>query len=129
MILTRRSMLAGLAGAVAARAAHAAGAAAYDAAAFAAAQEAGKSILVHVTAPWCPTCQAQKPIVSQLSGQPDFAAMAIFEIDFDTSKDLLRSLNVQSQSTMIVYKGKTETARSVGQTDPAAIEALLRTAM
>ena len=22
----------------------------------------GKSVIVHVTAPWCPTCKAQKPV-------------------------------------------------------------------
>jgi thioredoxin 1 len=30
--------------------------------AFAAAQAGGKSIVVHVFAPWCPTCRAQEPI-------------------------------------------------------------------
>jgi thioredoxin 1 len=36
----------------------------YDPASFAAAQKAGQSILIHITAPWCPTCKAQKPIRS-----------------------------------------------------------------
>ena len=31
--------------------------------AFEAAQKAGKSILVHITASWCPTCKAQRPIL------------------------------------------------------------------
>lgn len=129
MILTRRLMLAGLAAVLAAGAANASAVTPYDAAAFAAAQEAGKPVLLHITAPWCGTCKAQKPTISQLGNQPDFAEMQFLEIDFDTSGDLLRSLNVQSQATMIVYKGKTETGRTVGETDPAAIEALLRTAM
>lgn len=129
MTLTRRLMLAGLASAIVAGVAKAAAVTPYDAAAFAAAQEAGKPILLHITAPWCGTCKAQKPIVSQLGGLPDFSEMAIFEIDFDTSSDLLRTLNAQSQATMIVYKGKVETGRAVGETDPAAIEALLRTGM
>jgi len=32
---------------------------------------------------------------------------------------------VRQQSTLIAYKGKEETARSTGETDPAAIAALL----
>lgn len=38
--------------------------------AFAAAQKAGKPILVHVTAPWCTVCAAQKPILAKLEAQP-----------------------------------------------------------
>ena len=40
----------------------------YSPQAFAAAQAAGKPILLHITAPWCPTCKAQKPILSKLEG-------------------------------------------------------------
>ena len=49
----------------------------------------------------------------------------MLDIDFDTSKPLLRKLHVAQQSTLIVYKGKTEVGRSTGDTDPASIEALL----
>jgi hypothetical protein len=38
----------------------------YDPASFAAAEKAGKPILVAVHASWCPTCKAQKPILSEL---------------------------------------------------------------
>ncbi|TAN47631.1 MAG: thioredoxin, partial [Rhodospirillales bacterium] len=34
--------------------------------AFTEAQEAGKSILVDVSAPWCPTCAKQHPIIQGL---------------------------------------------------------------
>ena len=52
-----------------------------------------------------------------------------FDIDFDTSKALLRTLHVAQQSTLIVYKGKQEVGRSTGDTDPASIEALLGKAL
>ena len=35
----------------------------YTPAAFDAAQKAGRSILVEIHAPWCPTCRAQTPIL------------------------------------------------------------------
>ena len=97
----------------------------YDAKAFAAAQAAGKPILLHITAPWCPTCKAQKPILSKLEATPKFSGLVVLDIDFDTSKELLRTLRVSQQSTLIVYKGKTEVGRSTGDTNAASIEALL----
>jgi thioredoxin 1 len=92
---------------------------------FAAAQAAGKPILLHITAPWCPTCKAQKPILSRIGATPKFKDLVVLDIDFDTSKPLLRKLHVAQQSTLIVYKGKKEVGRSTGDTDPASIAALL----
>jgi thiol-disulfide isomerase/thioredoxin len=97
----------------------------FNAAAFEAAQAAGKSILVEVTAPWCPTCKAQAPILASLAGKPKFKDVMTFEIDFDTQKDLLRKFNVRTQSTLITFKGQQETGRSTGDTNTASIEALL----
>lgn len=88
--------------------------------------KAGGPILVHVTAPWCEVCQIQKPIVASLLATPDFRAMKKFDVDFDTQKEVLARYRVQMQSTMIVYKGGNEVGRRAGETDPAAIEALLR---
>ncbi len=130
MSLTRRTVaLAGLALAVSAtgRSAHAfAQPKPFDAKAFAAAQAAGQTILVEVSAPWCPTCKVQKPILSRLGAKPEFAKFAFFEIDFDSQKDALRQMRAQSQSTLIVFKGAQEAGRSVGDTNPASIEALLK---
>ena len=101
----------------------------FDQAAFAAAQAAGKPILVHVTAPWCTTCKAQAPILSRLLSEPRFKQLVTFDIDFDTQKALLSRFQVRMQSTMIVFKGDQETGRSTGDTDPGSIEALLTKAI
>ncbi|HLN09163.1 MAG TPA: thioredoxin family protein [Xanthobacteraceae bacterium] len=98
---------------------------AFDQKAFEAAQAAGKPILIEVTAPWCPTCKAQAPILSRLKGEPRFRQLVSFDIDFDSQKDLLRKFNVRMQSTLIVFKGKLEAGRSTGDTDAGSIEALL----
>ena len=97
----------------------------FDAKAFEDAQAAGKPILVEVTAPWCPICRAQAPILANLAGQPRFKDMVRFNIDFDSQKDLLRKFNVRMQSTLIAFKGKQEVARSTGDTNAASIERLL----
>jgi thioredoxin 1 len=101
----------------------------FDEAAFAAAQKEGKPILVDVFAAWCPTCRAQNPILVQLTREPKFKDLIAFKVDFDTQKDALRALNAQRQSTLIVFKGEKETGRSVGDTNPRSIEALLDSAL
>jgi thioredoxin 1 len=97
----------------------------YSQQSFEAAQAAGKPILLHITAPWCPTCKAQKPILSKLEGTAKFKNLVVLNIDFDSKKDLLRKFRVSQQSTLIVFKGKREAGRSTGDTDPASIEVLL----
>ena len=101
----------------------------FDAAAFAEAQKAGKPILVDIFAVWCPTCRAQNPILTQLTREPKYNDLVVFKVDFDTQKADVRALNATSQSTLIAYKGEKETARSVGDTNPASIAALIDSAL
>jgi thioredoxin 1 len=97
----------------------------FDQKAFDAAQAAGKPVLVEVTAPWCPVCKAQAPILAKLRNDAKFKELVSFDIDFDSQKDLLKKFNVQKQSTLIVFKGKQEAGRSTGDTNAGSITALL----
>jgi thioredoxin 1 len=101
----------------------------FDQKAFAAAQAQGKSILIDISAPWCPTCSAQKPIIEELAAKLQYSNLAIFDVDFDSQKDVVRSFGAQSQSTLIVFKGNRETGRSVGSTDAIEIDGLMRKAL
>ncbi|TCU68273.1 thioredoxin [Bradyrhizobium sp. R2.2-H] len=101
----------------------------FESKAFDAALVAGKPILVHVTAPWCGECRAQKPIVAALAGQSEYAGLTIFDVDYDTQKDALRALKVQKQSTLVVFKDKGEITRAVGITKRDAIENLMKKAL
>jgi thioredoxin 1 len=56
----------------------------FDNQAFAEAQKAGKPIFVAIHATWCPTCKAQKPILSELMADPKFKNLVYFTIDFDS---------------------------------------------
>jgi thioredoxin 1 len=93
--------------------------------AFAAAQKAGRPIFVAIHATWCPTCKAQKPILSELMAEPKFKNLVYFVVDFDSQKDAVNFFGAQMQSTLIAFKGEHETGRSVGDTDRASIAALL----
>ena len=95
---------------------------------FAAAQKAGKPILVDVWASWCPTCAKQAPILSKLSADPAFKDLTIFRVDYDTQKDVVRDLGVRMQSTLIAFHGAKEAGRSAGETNPDRIRALLEQA-
>lgn len=101
----------------------------YTAAAFDAAQKSGKPILVDITASWCPTCKAQKPILSELTAKPEFKDMVVLEVDFDNQTDVVRGFNARAQSTLITFKGGKETARTVGETRKDAIAAQLNSAI
>ena len=97
----------------------------YSPEALAQAQAEGKPILIDVFAPWCSVCRAQNPILTQLTREPKYKDLVVLKADFDTQKDALKTLNVQRQSTLIVFKGDEEVDRSVGDTSALSIEGLL----
>jgi thioredoxin 1 len=97
----------------------------FDLESFAAVQKAGKSIFVAIHASWCPSCKAQKPILSELMSAPKFKDLVYFVIDFDKQKDAVKYFGVRMQSTLIAFKGEKETGRSVGDTERSSIAALL----
>lgn len=101
----------------------------YDASAFKAAQAAGKPVVVHVTAPWCPVCKAQHQVLDGLKDNAEFAPVTIFDVDFDSQKDVVRAFKVSMQSTLIAYRGSEETGRIVGDRNAMAIETLLASAL
>ena len=93
--------------------------------AFQKAQASGGPILVDVYASWCPICRAQQPILGELTSQPKFKNLTVFRIDYDNQKDAVRRFGVTKQSTLIVFKGASETGRLVGDSRREQIAALL----
>lgn len=89
----------------------------------------GKPLLIHVTAPWCGTCQVQKPVVTDLLQKPEFSGLTKIDVDFDTQRDVLKRFRVQTQATMLVFKGGKEVDRQIGETDPKIIADLFERAM
>ena len=101
----------------------------FDAAAFAAAQQAGKPIIVHVFATWCETCAAQKNVLDKLGQDPAFSGFSTFVVDYDKQKDAMRTFNVHTRSVILVFKGATEVARVEWKTSEAPIKAALEKAL
>ena len=117
--------LAGLLTSVIAFAAQAAEKVNYDAKSFAAAQAAGRPILVEIRASWCPTCKAQEPILGNLEKHDRFRNLLVVLVDFDSQKEAVKAFGARMQSTLIAFKGSVETGRSVGDTNPTSIATLL----
>jgi len=91
--------------------------------------QAGKPVVVDVSAPWCPTCKAQKPIIDGLAKQPAYKDVTILTVDFDSEKNTLKQYKVNMQSTLIGFKAGKEIARSVGDSTPAGIESIFKKAV
>lgn len=101
----------------------------FDTRAFAAAQAQGRPILVDVSAKWCSTCRVQEKHIAKIARDPAFAKLIVFKLDYDTQKAERRRLKVPRQSTLIVFRGRRETGRSVADTNPRSLQALIRKAL
>ena len=92
------------------------------------AQAKGLPIALHFHADWCSTCRAQQEVMRKMEATSG-PAMTVFVVDYDKEKAMRRALKVRSQSTFVVYRGRRETGRLAGDTNPDNIEAVLRTAL
>jgi len=88
----------------------------------------GKPTLVAVHASWCPTCKAQKPILSELMDRPEFKDVTELVVDFDAQKPIVQQYKVYKQSALIAFKAGKEVGRSVGDTTKGGIEGLVKKA-
>ncbi len=89
----------------------------------------GKPIVLHIHAKWCSTCATQDPILNSLMRVNEFKNLTFFNVDYDTSKDLLKTLRVSRQSAIIVFKQGKEQGRSLGDTQENSIKQLLKKAI
>lgn len=124
-MLTRRSALALSGAALLAAPAAARPSTKFTEAAFKAAQDADKSILVEITAAWCPACKAQAPILERLLTSAKFRDYVVFTIDFDTEKQAMQLFDARLPATLVVYKGPDQMGRSLADVDPTSLSALL----
>jgi thiol:disulfide interchange protein len=89
----------------------------YSPESFSEAQAEGKTILVDVTADWCPTCKAQHPILNELTEEERMKDVLFVRVDFDQQKDFLKAHKIPRQSTILIFNGNTEVDRSIAETN------------
>lgn len=101
----------------------------YSASTFSEAQAAGKKLVVDVYADWCPTCQAQKPILEEIRKDAAMTDVLFVSVNFDREKEFLRQHKIAYQSTILIFKGKEELARSIAVTDRDRLRSMVLTAV
>ncbi len=105
-----------------------AGLAPYTDQAFKDATTAGKTVVLDVHADWCPTCRRQQPALKKLIDNEPYKNVEVLVVDYDAQADVRQHFKVARQSTLVVFKGATETGRATGITEPEQISQLLDTA-
>ena len=100
----------------------------YSADALAKAQAAGEPVALHFRADWCPTCRAQDKALEALKADTALP-IAVLTVDYDKESELKKQLKVLGQSTFVVYRGKVEKKRQIGETSPDGIRTALRAAL
>lgn len=92
-------------------------------------QAQNKPAALHFHAGWCSTCAAQSTVFKSIESSKDLKGLTLLVVDFDGNKALRSQLKVKSQSTIIVYKGNNEVARSAGDARADSVKALLSKAL
>lgn len=101
----------------------------YTQAAFATAMANHTPVVIHIEASWCPTCAQQKMVLKGLESDPDYAALEILDVDFDSQKPVVKQFGATMQSTLIAFHDGKEALRAVGITSKSDIETLLNAAV
>ena len=81
-----------------------------------------KPVLVDFWATWCGPCRRQAPVVEELAE----AGYEVGKVDVDKEPSLAQQYKIMSIPTLLVFKGGKETARFVGLTSKAELEAALQ---
>jgi len=97
----------------------------YSADRLAALQDAGKTVLVDVHAPWCPTCRRQGEILTKALTEAPFKDIAVLKLDWDSQREEARGHGAPRQSTLLLFRGGSKLGMQVAETDPAKIRAFL----
>ncbi|WP_297112409.1 thioredoxin family protein [uncultured Devosia sp.] len=88
----------------------------------------GKPYVINFHATWCPTCAAQQRVLDALQSESTaYAAIPILRVDWDSygNSELARGLAIPRRSTLVLMQGNKELGRLVAETRKAQIAALL----
>lgn len=92
-------------------------------------QSEGRTIVIDVWAPWCPTCRNQAPKLDALLAEDSFAGFVGLKLHWDDQRDLAKQLGAPRQSTVFVFKGSEQRAMSVAETDLDRLREVYRTGL
>ncbi len=88
------------------------------------AKESGKTIVINSYEPWCWSCRKQDKVL--MSAKEEFGNVLFLTYQQGKNKDIAEALNITTRTTIVVFKGRREMTRTVGQTGKSEIYAAIR---
>ncbi len=101
----------------------------YEAAGFARARGAGKVTAVQFHSSWCPICVMQERGLKSLGDDRSLDKVTVFQADYFKEEALRKRFNVTSFSTLVVFRGALERARTTGDFQPEQLKQLFAGAL
>ena len=90
------------------------------------AQSDGKVVVVSSWIKYCSSCASQMKVLNKAKN--DFENIEYFTFDV-TNKEISNLLNIQYQTTLLIFKGDKEVYRSIGETTKDLIYEALKTSI
>ena len=101
----------------------------YQADDFARARRAGKVTAVQFHSGWCPICVMQERGLKSLKDDKSLDQVTVFQADYFKEEALRKRFNVSSFSTLVVFRGALERARTTGDFQPEQLKQLFAGAL
>ena len=88
------------------------------------AKNTGKTVVVNSYEPWCWSCRKQDKVL--IDAKDEFKDVVFLTYQQGKHKDIAEALNVSVRTTIVVFKGKKEVARIIGQTGKTEIYSAIK---
>ena len=88
------------------------------------AKTSGKTIVVNSYEIWCGTCSKQTKILDQ--AEKEFKDIIFLSYEQSKNKNIAKKLGIKHWTTIVVYKGKNEVFRIIGQTNKEKIYSAIK---
>jgi thiol-disulfide isomerase/thioredoxin len=88
------------------------------------AQADGKTVVINSWNKTCYTCGRQVKILDE--AEKEFTDILFLSFEQTKNKEIAKLLNIEYWTTIVVYKGNKEIARSIGQTKKSKIYSLIQ---
>ena len=88
------------------------------------AKNTGKTVVVNSYEPWCWSCRKQDKVL--IGAKDEFKGVVFLTYQQGKHKDIAEALNISVRTTIVVFKGKREVARIIGQTGKTEIYSAIK---
>ncbi len=101
----------------------------YQADGFMQARAAGKVTALQFHSGWCPVCIMQERGLKALKDDKALEQVTVYQADFFKEEALRKRFNVTTFSTLVIFKGETEAARTTADSRPEQLKPLFAKAL